>query len=94
MTLNYSVFYHDIMGDCRKAITISETGIRDALENLDKLEDEDYKDTTTILQYLQDSLTNWSEEMTSKESSSQNKPKPTNVNNPGPKRVSKPKSFK
>lgn len=59
LALNFSVFYYEIMNDHEKACTLAKTAFDDAIAELDSLQEENYKDSTLIMQLLRDNLTLW-----------------------------------
>ena len=65
LALNFSVFYYEVMNDpvpliaCQIAIQAFQEGIQQ-LENID---DEQYKNSTTILQLLKENIDMWSEDL-------------------------------
>ena len=62
LALNFSVFYYEIKNDRKEACSLAKKAFDDAIADLDKLQDETYKDSTLILQLLRDNLTLWSAE--------------------------------
>jgi len=59
LALNFSVFYYEIMNDKDKACEMAKKYFDAAIPEIDKLEGDDYKDTTLILQLLRDNLSLW-----------------------------------
>lgn len=59
LALNYSVFFHEIINDPKKACEISKNAFDKAMPDLDKLDEDLYKDSATIMQLLRDNLTLW-----------------------------------
>jgi len=62
LALNYSVFHYEILNEPDKAIKLAKTAFDSAIQDLDKLEDEVYKDSASIMQLLRDNLTLWTSE--------------------------------
>lgn len=62
LSLNYSVFHYEIMGDPTKACSIAKNAFDKAIAELDSLKEESYKDSTLIMQLLRDNLTLWTSE--------------------------------
>ena len=60
--LNFSVFYYEIMDSPEKACQLAKQAFDDAAADIDKIDDESYKDCTFILQLLRDNLTLWNSE--------------------------------
>jgi hypothetical protein len=47
------------MGNIQKAIDICEKGFNEASDKLNDISDDEFKDTTTIMQLMYDNLTQW-----------------------------------
>ncbi|RHZ18696.1 hypothetical protein DYB37_009538 [Aphanomyces astaci] len=60
LALNFSVFYSDIMNSPDRAIRLAKQSFDDAIEELDALSEDNYRDTTLIMQLLRDNVTLWS----------------------------------
>jgi 14-3-3 protein epsilon len=61
LALNFSVFYYEICEERQMASELAKVAFDKAIDNLDKLPEEKYKDSTLIMQLLKDNLTLWSE---------------------------------
>lgn len=59
LALNYSVCFYEILKDKKKACQLAKDAFDEAISKLDKLEENDYKDSTLIMQLLRDNLTLW-----------------------------------
>jgi len=59
LALNFSVFYYEIMNSPDNAIQLAKKAFDDAIEQLEQLQDESYKDSTLIMQLLRDNITLW-----------------------------------
>jgi len=59
LALNFSVFYYEIMNSPDNAIQLAKQAFDDAIEKLEHLTDESYKDSTLIMQLLRDNITLW-----------------------------------
>jgi len=59
LVLNFSVFYYEIMMDKEKACSMAKKYFDAAVTEVDKLEGDEYKDTTLIMQLLKDNLSLW-----------------------------------
>jgi len=61
LALNFSVFYYEICEETEKAKELAKEAFDKALEELDSLPEDQYKDSTLIMQLLKDNLTLWNE---------------------------------
>jgi hypothetical protein len=59
LALNYSVCYYEILKDKKMACDLAKNAFDDAISKLDKLQTNEYKDSTLIMQLLRDNLTLW-----------------------------------
>lgn len=59
LALNFSVFHYEILNCPQDACTLAKTAFDDAIAELDKLNEDSYKDSTLIMQLLRDNLTLW-----------------------------------
>lgn len=59
LALNFSVFYYEVMNDSATACKIANAAFDEAIHQLEKIEDEQYKDSTTILQLLKENIDMW-----------------------------------
>lgn len=59
LALNFSVFYYEILNSPDKACTLAKDAFDEAIQELEKLQDNDGKDSTLIMQLLRDNLTLW-----------------------------------
>lgn len=59
LALNASVCYWEILKDPKKACKLAKKAFDDAIQKLDSLSDNTYKDSTLIMQLLRDNLTIW-----------------------------------
>ncbi|KAL0969339.1 hypothetical protein UPYG_G00225770 [Umbra pygmaea] len=59
LALNFSVFFYEILNSPEKACSLAKQAFDDAIAELDKLNEESYKDSTLIMQLLRDNLTLW-----------------------------------
>lgn len=59
LALNYSVCKYEILKNREEACAMAKEAFDAAISELDKLQEEDYKDSTLIMQLLRDNLTLW-----------------------------------
>jgi len=62
LALNYSVCLFEISKEKNQAVTVAKAAFDNALKKLDELDDNDYKNSTLIMQLLRDNLTLWTSE--------------------------------
>jgi 14-3-3 protein len=63
LALNYSVFYYEVKEQPAEACTMARTAFDQAIAELDNLDEDQYKDSTTIMQLIRDNLTLWTSEL-------------------------------
>jgi len=63
LALNYSVFYYEIMNSHDKACELAKEAFDQAIAELDNVPEENYKDSTLIMQLLRDNLTLWTSDL-------------------------------
>lgn len=62
LALNFSVCKYEILGAQDEACKMAKEAFDQAISNLDNLNEDDYKDSTLIMQLLRDNLSLWSSE--------------------------------
>jgi len=62
LALNFSVFYYEILNEQNKACDLAKKAFDEAIQELDDLSEDSYKDSTVIMQLLRDNLTLWTSE--------------------------------
>jgi 14-3-3 protein epsilon len=67
LALNFSVFYYEVMNDAKTACSIATEAFDVAIHQLEKIEDEQYKDSTTILQLLKENIDMWNADLQEQE---------------------------
>ena len=63
LALNYSVFYYEILNSPDIACKLAKTAFDNAIADLDELEEDEYRDSATIMQLLRDNLTLWTSDL-------------------------------
>jgi len=63
LALNFSVFYYEILNSPERACRLAKQAFDYAVTELDGLPEENYKDSTLIMQLLRDNLTLWTSDM-------------------------------
>jgi len=63
LALNYSVFHYEVLNDPSKACQLAKQAFDDAIADIEHIEEDQYKDATTIMQLIRDNLTLWTTEM-------------------------------
>merc|ERR1712226_1159268 len=59
LALNFSVFYYEVLNSSDRACRLAKAAFDEAMSDLDKLNEADYKDSTLIMQLLRNNLTLW-----------------------------------
>mmetsp|Transcript_25051 Transcript_25051/g.27776 ORF Transcript_25051/g.27776 Transcript_25051/m.27776 type:complete len:114 (+) Transcript_25051:386-727(+) len=67
LALNFSVFYFEIMGEPKKACDLAKQTFENAINAIDDMKEDDYKDAAMILQLLKDNITLWNAEFEDEE---------------------------
>ena len=62
LALNYSVYYYEVIEDIAKASEIAKNAFDEAILKIDDIKEEDYKESTTILQLLRENMKQWTTE--------------------------------
>jgi 14-3-3 protein epsilon len=60
LALNFSVFYYEVMNDPQTACQIANDAFQEGILKLETIDDDQYKDSTTILQLLKENIDMWS----------------------------------
>lgn len=62
LALNFSVFHYEVMKDHKQACILADAALQSALEKIDELGEEDFRDAKSIIELLKENLTLWKEE--------------------------------
>lgn len=62
LALNFSVFYYEVMKNHEKAIELADVALEQALDKIDELEEDEFRDAKSIIELLKENLTLWKEE--------------------------------
>ncbi|EAS00226.1 Bmh1 14-3-3 family protein (macronuclear) [Tetrahymena thermophila SB210] len=62
LALNFSVFHYEVLNDPSKACTLAKTAFDEAIGDIERIQEDQYKDATTIMQLIRDNLTLWTSE--------------------------------
>ena len=62
LALNFSVFYYEVMQDNKQACVLAETALQDAMNKIDDVDEETFRDAKSIIELLKENLTLWKEE--------------------------------
>lgn len=62
LALNFSVFYYEVMKDHKHACELADVTLQNALEKIDELGEDDFRDAKSIIELLKENLTLWKEE--------------------------------
>lgn len=63
LALNHSVFYYEILNQPDHACKLAKNAFDRAISDLETLEEEEYRDSATIMQLLRDNLTLWTSDL-------------------------------
>jgi len=61
LALNYSVFYYELCDEKAMASELAQAAFDQAIDQLDSLGEDAYRDSTLIMQLLKDNLSLWNE---------------------------------
>ena len=56
LVLNFSVFYYEVIKDTKKACAVADRALQAALEKIDDLGEEEFKDAKAIIELLKENL--------------------------------------
>ena len=62
LALNFSVFHYEVMNNHTQACELGEKALSDALEKIDDVDEETFRDAKSIIELLKENLSLWKEE--------------------------------
>ena len=62
LALNFSVFHYEVMKNHKSACDLADKALQEALDKIDELEEDDFRDAKSIIELLKENLTLWKEE--------------------------------
>ena len=62
LALNVSVFHYEVMKNHKAACDLADQALQEALDKIDELEEDDFRDAKSIIELLKENLTLWKEE--------------------------------
>lgn len=62
LALNFSVFYYEAHKNTKEAVALAGQALEDALDKIDELEEDEFRDAKGIIELLKENLTLWKEE--------------------------------
>jgi len=62
LALNFSVFHYEVMKNHAAACKLADEALQNALDKIDELEEDDFRDAKSIIELLKENLTLWKEE--------------------------------
>ena len=64
--MNLSVFYYEVLQDSQRACQIADSALTNALDRIDDLGEEDFKEAKQMIELLKENLAAWKEEQEEK----------------------------
>ena len=62
LALHFSVFHYEVMNNHKQACSLGEQALSDALEKIDDVDEETFRDAKSIIELLKENLSLWKEE--------------------------------
>jgi 14-3-3 protein epsilon len=59
LALNYSVYFYEVINNPSKACQLAKEAFDNAIGDIEQIDEDQYKDATTIMQLIRDNLTLW-----------------------------------
>ena len=67
LALNLSVFHYEVLKNHGRACEIADGALQSALDKIDELDEENFRDAKSIIELLKENLTLWKEEVEGEE---------------------------
>ena len=62
IALNFSVFHYEVMKEPKKAVSLAESAMEEALQKIDDVDEETYREAKSVLELIKDNLLKWKRE--------------------------------
>ena len=62
LALNLSVFHYEVMENKKKSLELGEQALTEALDKIDDVDEETFRDAKSIIELLKENLSLWKEE--------------------------------
>merc|ERR1712159_570202 len=62
LALNQSVFFYEVLNNHKRACELGEKALTEALEKIDDVDEETFRDAKSIIELLKENLSLWKEE--------------------------------
>ena len=62
IALNFSVFQYEVMHEPKKACQLAENALQEAYKEIDKVDEETFRDAKNVLELLKENLLQWKRE--------------------------------
>ena len=62
LALNFSVFHYEVMKNHKAACDLADKALQEALDKIDELGEEEFRDAKSIIELLKENLSLWREE--------------------------------
>jgi len=62
LTLNHSVFEHEVMKDTRKALALAKASLELAMNKIEEANEEEYREAKSIMEVIKENMRVWKEQ--------------------------------
>ena len=59
LSLNLSVFHYEVLNENKKACDVAEAALTSALEKIEEVDEETFRDSKTLIELLKENLAIW-----------------------------------